>query len=97
VTGFRFRSEPLQVIVEPPGVARGLDGWLPNGDGFRLYVRCDSLPIRLKDPRWELDEFRPLVVIAVARQPFKQRWRGGWTIVDEPESDGAAHGEETRK
>jgi len=63
-------------IQEPPGVARGVDGDLPNGDWLRLYVCRGALPVRLANPQWEWAEFEALPVVGVARHSA-----GRWTVV----------------
>lgn len=70
-TGLTLR--PHFVIQEPPGVARGVDGFLPNGDWLRLYIQRGALPDRLDDPRWDLHEFADIQVVGVARQS-NERW-----------------------
>jgi hypothetical protein len=72
--GLRLREH--FVVMEPPGVARAVDGNLPNGDWLRLFVRRGALPDRLADPRWDWAEFEWLAVVGVARCSA-----GRWTAV----------------
>ena len=66
------------VIQEPPGVARGVDGDLPNGDWLRLFIHRGALPDRLADPRWDWADCEALPVVGVAR-----RSAGQWAVVGE--------------